>query len=220
MISSFLHRRFAALVLATLVLIPAGLFAGTPLICHPYAIGSARSLPGSDGDWKGVNPAYDRTHLVRDTLALLTPETPVIVRMETMRRAAIYATAGMRGWSTKEGFNAEDRAHVAAILEQLRARTQNASAPARDRALALFDVGFFSETLRHTGVDPALDGYRLLVKARELRGADPEMDFALALASSWPNRRTEHTGHLAQARALAKPGSLLAVNLDSHFGKS
>ena len=66
--------------------------AGTPLICHPYTIGAAKSLPGSDGDWKGVNPSYDRTHLVRDTLALLTPETPVIVRMETLRRAAIYAT--------------------------------------------------------------------------------------------------------------------------------
>ena len=41
-------------------------FAGTPLICHPYNIGNAKSLPGSEGDWKGVNPAYDRANLVRD----------------------------------------------------------------------------------------------------------------------------------------------------------
>jgi hypothetical protein len=60
--------------------------AGTPLICHPYVIGNAKSLPGSDGGWKGVNPNYDRTHLVRDTLALLTPETPVIIRMGDRRR--------------------------------------------------------------------------------------------------------------------------------------
>src|SRR6187455_2370169 len=93
--------------------------AGTPLICHPYNIGSAKSLPGSDGDWKGVNPNYDRTNLVHDTLALLTPETPIIVRMETLRRAAIYATAGMRGWSAA-GFNDEDRANTAAILEKLK----------------------------------------------------------------------------------------------------
>jgi len=198
----------------------ASAFAGTPLICHPYAIGTAKSLPGSDGDWKGVNPAYDRAHLVKDTLALLTPETPVIVRMETLRRAALYATAGMRGWSSKTGFNAEDRAHVAALLEKLRARTTDESAPANLRALALFDVGFFSETLRHTGIDPALDGYTLIVKARELRGTDAEMDFALALASSWPNRRAEHTTHLANARTAAKANTLLAANLASHFGKS
>lgn len=198
----------------------ASAFAGTPLICHPYAIGTAKSLPGSDGGWKGVNPSYDRTHLVKDTLALLTPETPVIVRMETLRRAAIYATAGLRGWDSKTGYTAEDRAHVAALLEELRARTTDAAAPANLRALALFDVGFFSETLRHAGVDPSLDGYALITKARELRGPDAEMDFALALASSWPNRRTEHTTHLANARAASKADTILATNLASHFGKS
>ena len=148
----------------------------------------------------------------------LTPDTPVIVRMETLRRAAIYATAGMRGWSTPAGYSPEDRANVATLLARLRARAQDTAAPAH--ALALFDVGFFSETLRHTGVDPALDGYPLLVQALELRGADPEMEFALALASSWPNRRAEHDTHLARARAAAKSGTLLAANLATHFGKS
>jgi hypothetical protein len=192
--------------------------AGTPLICHPYNIGAAKSLPGSEGDWKGVNPNYDRSNLVRDTLALLTPETPVIVRMETLRRAAIYATAGMRGWTTGKGFTDEDRANTNAILEQLRARTKTAKGQAL--AVATFDVGFFIETLRHTGVDRTLDGYDLIVKARELRGPDPDMEFALALASSWPNRRAEHSEHLARARAGAKPGTLLAQNLASHFSGS
>src|SRR5688500_4770321 len=94
-------------ILTSLLIVPlisARVHAGTPLICHPYIIGAASSLPGSDGDWKGVNPSYDRTHLVRDTLALLNADTPIIVRMETLRRAAIYATAGMRGWSEKSGF--------------------------------------------------------------------------------------------------------------------
>ncbi len=192
--------------------------AGTPLICHPYAIGAAKSLPGSDGDWKGVNPAYDRKNLQHDTLALLTPETPIIVRMETLRRAAIYATAGMRGWSTQTGFSAEDLANTSGILEQLRARTKDAKGPAL--ALALFDVGFFIETLRHAGVDRSTDGYELLVKARALRGPDADMEFALALASSWPHQRAEHTEHLARARQGAKPGSLLAANLASHFSGS
>jgi hypothetical protein len=190
---------------------------GTPLICHPYVIGTARSLPGSDGDWKGVNPTYDRAHLVRDTLALLTPETPVIVRMETLRRAAIYATAGMRGWGDKSGFNAEDRANTSALLEKLQARVKTATGG--NLALALFDVGFFIETLRQTGLDRSLNGYDTLVKARELRGPDADMEFALALASAWPKRK-EHSDHLSSARAGAKAGSLLATNLASHFGGS
>src|SRR5688500_20051787 len=118
-------RRFTAVALVG-VLASFTSFAGTPLICHPYAIGAAKSLPGSDGDWKGVNPNYDRTNLVRDTLALLTPETPVIVRMETLRRAAIYATAGMRGWSAA-GLNDEDRATTAAIRAKLHARSETAT---------------------------------------------------------------------------------------------
>lgn len=206
------------LLVAAALLAPLLARAGTPLICHPYNIGTAQSLPGSDGDWKGVNPSYDRSHLVRDTLALLTPDTPVIVRMETLRRAAIYATAGMRGWSTKQGFTDEDRAHTAALLAKLRARTQNAKGGAL--ALALFDVGFFTETLRHTGVDPTLNGYDLLLQARELRGPDAEMDFALALASAWPRRAPEHAAHLARARAGAKAGTLLASNLATHFSGS
>lgn len=192
--------------------------AGTPLICHPYAIGNAKSLPGSDGDWKGVNPNYDRTHLVRDTLALLAPETPVIVRMETLRRAAIYATAGMRGWGTKEGFTAEDKANVAGLLAQLRERMRTTTGAAQ--TLAIFDVGFFSETLRHTGMEMPPDGYDLLAKALKLQGANADMEFALALATSWPNQRSEHSGHLSRARQGAKPGSLLALNLASHFSGS
>jgi hypothetical protein len=214
-------RRFGQRLLAffTIALLGvASVRAGTPLICHPYAIGTAKSLPGSDGDWKGVNPAYDRTHLVRDTLALLTPETPIIVRMETLRRAAIYATAGMRGWSTQAGFSLEDKKHTSALLKALQARAKDARGDAL--ALALFDAGFFSETLRHTGIDPTVDGYALLAKARELRGADANLEFALALASSWPQRRTEHAAHLQRARTGAKPGSLLATNLASHFAGS
>lgn len=211
----FLGRLLTLCAAFALVLSP--VHAGTPLICHPYAIGDAKSLPNSVGDWKGVNPTYDRASLVTDTLAILAPETPVIVRMETLRRAAIYATAGMRGWSTKGGFTDEDRANTKAITEALRARAEAKGAD----ALALFDYGFFVETLRHTRVDSAVDGYAILARALALRGNDPEMEFALALASSWPNRRDkEQALHLSRARAGAKPGSLLAANLATHFGRS
>lgn len=202
---------FAAILLA-----PATVFSGTPLICHPYDIAGAASLPAGP-DWHGVSRTYDRTHLTRDTLALLRADTPIIVRMETLRRAALYATAGMRNWD-KDSYTAEDRAVALDLFERLRARTTDATGPAL--ALAHFDAGFFIETLRHARMDLKIDGYAMLAKAAALRGPDAEMEFALALASSWPNKRSEHPDHLARARAAAKPGTLLAANLATHFGKS
>jgi len=197
---------------------PALVHAGPPLICHPYTIGSAKSLPGSDGSdhWLGISKTYDRKNLVSDTLALLTPDTPVIVRMETPRRAAIYATSEMRGWE-KNSYTEEDRRISADLLTALRNRTKDSAS--KNRALALFDAGFFAETLRQTNLDPGVDGYALLTEAAKLRGPDPEMDFALALASYSP-RRKEHTEYLTRARAAAKADSLLASNLATHFSKS
>jgi hypothetical protein len=189
-------------------------FAGSPLICHPYAIGKAKSLP-SGNDWHGVSRNYDRANLVADTLSLLTPETPVIVRMETLRRAAIYATSGMRAWD-KGTYTAEDRALAFALLEKLREIATKATGSSH--ALALFDVGFFTETLRQTNIDRSLNGYAVLLAARDLRGPDADMEFALALATTLPKRQ-EHVAHLVRAREGARDGSLLAVNLTSHFGQ-
>jgi hypothetical protein len=199
------------------LLTPASLHAGPPLICHPYEIGAAQSLPGAkEGHWLGIDKNYDRKTLVRDTLALLTPDSPILVRMETLRRAAIYATSEMRGWE-KNAYTAEDREISARLLKQLRERANDKDSA--KRALAIFDAGFFAETLRQTNMDPGLDGYALLVKAAELRPNDPEIQFALAVASVSP-QRAEHREHLTRARAAAKTNSLLASNLASHFSKS
>jgi hypothetical protein len=167
-------------------------------------------------DKGGPLATYDRRQLADDTLALLTPKTPILVRMETLRRAAIYVTANLRGWD-KGKYTAEDRAIATALLNKLRERTRDASAPAS--TLALFDLGFYSETLRQAGADPSLDGYALLVRAADLSKGDPFMEFALALASSYP-RRPEQAKHLAKARAAAAHEPALAANLASHFGKS
>src|SRR5215467_2497445 len=74
----------------TLTLIRPAL-AGPVLICKSYEIGAAKSLPWGGSDWRSVKPDYDINRLVEDTMALLTPDTPVLVRMETLRRAVIYA---------------------------------------------------------------------------------------------------------------------------------
>lgn len=205
------HRALVALLLVTVL--PLTAHAGPPLICHPYDIGAAKCLPGGTKDHFGLSAGYDRTNLVADTLALLTPATPIIVRMETLRRAALYATNEMSAWRSNRAYGENDRDLALGLLAKLRERTQDA-AFARD--LALFDLGFYAETLRQTRLDPALDGYALLARVAELRPADTEVQFALALASVSP-KRAEHAAHLAQARAGARPGTLLAANLGTHF---
>ena len=79
----------ASAVVSVLVSSPA--LAGPPLVCFPFEIGNAGTLPMGANGWRSIDPTYDVTRLVDDTLALLRPETPVLVRMETLRRATIYA---------------------------------------------------------------------------------------------------------------------------------
>ena len=169
-------------LLATGVVLLAGnLWAGPPLICHEVEIGGARSLPWKSGpNWNGADPAYKVANLSRDTLALLTPATPVNVRMETLRRAAIYAASEPR--------RAEE------LTSRLLARTLDAEASGKADALAWFDAGYFVETLRQAtfvyrydmlsakekaewklrGEGASLDGYAWVQKAIRLGGKDME----------------------------------------------
>src|SRR2546428_10659923 len=71
--------------------------AGPPLICRPFDIGNAKSLPFQGPDWSAVPASYDVSRLVGDTMALLQPDTPVIVRMETIRRGATYSPHNPEG---------------------------------------------------------------------------------------------------------------------------
>src|SRR5687767_9498121 len=64
-------------------------------LCRTLDIAGARSLPWGH-EWWTRDTAYDLGRLVGDTEALLTASTPVIVRMETIRRASIYASHDQR----------------------------------------------------------------------------------------------------------------------------
>ena len=81
----------AVLVVTGVLLLQSVALAGPPLICHPFNIGDARSLPFQGPAWSRVDPNYDVTNLVKDTLSLLGNDVPVIVRMETLRRATLYS---------------------------------------------------------------------------------------------------------------------------------
>src|SRR5690606_27188202 len=88
------HVLLSASTLVVTLAVAGTALAGPPLICHPFDIGTARSLPigPADGGWSSIDRSYDRSRLVTDTLALLTPATPTLVRMETLRRATMYVT--------------------------------------------------------------------------------------------------------------------------------
>ncbi len=215
-------KYFAGLAAALLFLAGTAI-AGPPLICHAVDIGTANSLPWTSSGWNlSGQETYDVSHLVPDTLALLAPSTPVLVRMETLRRATLYA---------------QKRTAIAMeLLMRLEARTRENP---KD-ALAAFDFGYLAECYKqaswltqHTdwlkateGVGNAranvamkIDGYEWVRKAIVLRGSDPQMEFAAALMTT-EGARSEHNQHLQNAMAGAKADALLARNLASRFPKS
>ncbi len=161
-------RASSLIVAAAMVLLARPALAGPPLLCFPFEIGTAKSLPMGHGGWQETDPKYDVSHLVADTLALLTPETPIKVRMETMRRAAVYASI--------------NPAVADALLKALEDR---AKVSREGAGLHVFDFGYLVETYKAAkpifkmsiaGLE-RIDGYQLVLKARALHG-DPAMEFA------------------------------------------
>jgi len=192
--------------------------AGPPLICHPFSIGTAQSLAwNAQPGWRGDVAGYDISHLTDETVALLSPSTPVIVRMETLRRAAIYAL--------------RDEKVADQLLTRLVDRTRKGENGARADALAWFDAGYYVETFRQAvpiardkSTEKALaalvekvDGYAMVQKSLTLRGSDPAIEFAAAIITL--NRdRADQPVHAAKARDGAKQDALLAQNIDMLTG--
>lgn len=185
--------------------------AGPPLLCHTFDIGNAKSLPWISHDWNLIGKeTYDVNNLVADTIAILDTDPTVLVRMETLRRATLYSQ--MDPHSAKH------------LLIKLMARSDAAAQNSSAAALAFFDLGYFAKSLEQLqwvhkdASNPAqgLDGYALLNKAIQLRGSDPQMEFAAAIiALNTP--ASEHQDHAQKAIAGAKNDPLLARNLSAHF---
>ncbi|HLK17494.1 MAG TPA: hypothetical protein VKT81_01020 [Bryobacteraceae bacterium] len=179
--------------------------AGPPLICHPYAIGDAKSLPwsASTRDWDATDPAYNTQNLANDTLQLLDQSPSVLVRMETLRRAVIYG--------------GKNHSAARALLAQLKERES-----AKPTANAYFDYGYFLSSMSQIqwlykeDLAAGVDGYQFVEKALALEPNSAELHFAAALMATVPARTTERNEHLARART-AKNDALLTQNLATHF---
>src|SRR5438309_11498372 len=174
-------RRFAIAMVATSLFLATAAQAGPPLICHTIEIGQTKSLPWISDNWNlSGGETYDTKNLVRDTLEILAPDAPVLVRMETLRRATLYAR--------------KDPVAAKELLARLHARATSAESTGHPDALAWFDVGYLAETYKQwigqkwmrfsaDEQNPAagVDGYAMVKKALALRTSDPQMEFAGAL---------------------------------------
>lgn len=208
-------RIFVRLSLAALVLLAAARpsLAGPPLLCHPFDIGDARSLPwdGVAAWWAG-QPGYDVKRVTADTTALLTPDVPVLVRMETLRRAALYAT--------------QDAAVARQLLAAFTDRAQRAAA---DDPFAPFDAGYLTETFRQIArlgdwselgarariardAVGTADGYALMQRTLSLRPDDASVEFAAALVARGTGQPS-YGRHAAKARQGAAKDALLSRNI-------
>jgi hypothetical protein len=207
-LSKTLQHALLTLVALSLAASPA--WAGPPLVCHPFDIGNAQSLPWISHDWNlSGKENYDTKKLADDTIAILEGSSQAtLVHMETLRRATLYAR--------------QDPVAAKQLLLKLTARAQASQNSAHPEALAIFDAGFLAEAykqwLGEGAKNPAngMDGYALVKAALRLSSEDPQMEFAAALiALNGP--AAERQEHARKAIAGAKTDALLAQNLKSHF---
>lgn len=180
--------------------------AGPPLICHAIEIGQAKSLPLLDWNRKDT-AGYELKNLSRDTLAILDANAPVLVRMETIRRATIFAR--------------HDPQVAKELLTRVLARAEASDAGVPE-VFAWFDAGYLIETYKQwigtSERNPAsrMDGYAWVKKAIGERGDDAEMQFAAALITLG-GPQAVHRDHARRAVEGAKGDPLLAQNLASNF---
>jgi hypothetical protein len=209
--------RLTSIAALALVVSAQAVYAGPPLLCHPFDIGTAASLPWSgSSSWFDGRSDYRIANLVADTEALLGPSTPVVVRMETLRRAAIYAS--------------RDPHVAAALLDRLAAKATASKSAGRADARALMDVAYATEALRqiaqiggvqgykqHAAAIAALvlgrDGTRDMAASLAASPDDPALAFAAALIASDKDRGA-YLAHAQKARAGASRDALVARNLN------
>ena len=109
--------------------------AGPPLICHPFDIGNAKSLPFVSHDWNlSGGESYNTTNLAQDTIEILDSSKVTLVHMETLRRATLYAKSDPR--AAKQ------------LLARLTARAEASENSPHPDALAIFDAGYLAEAYK------------------------------------------------------------------------
>jgi hypothetical protein len=193
----------------------AALFAGDPwdemfeqpLVNWALEIGGAQSLP--------LSPGYDIERAPSDALALLTPDAPVLARMETIRRTIVLSR--------------KDPRLAYQLLAALSGRVRDAEGAGKPEPLARFDLGYAFETARQApwlkkDLLPDLNGYSLVMQAiRVLGDADPralDLQFAAGLILLEPKGQHPYYPHFKTVVRGTAEGSLLEKNLLLHLART
>jgi hypothetical protein len=200
-------RTLAALAVVVTFAAPA--LAGPPLICFPFQTDGGKLISwGTGSGWNTPDPSYDIRKLVADTNAVLTADSPILTRMENLRRATIYAQ--------------REPAIADALLKSVMGRALATTTDSR----AWFDAGYLIESFKQAAAirdksDPArrawapvdetikVDGYNWVKKAMSMTGPSAEMEFAASLMT----QGTLSADHRARALAAAPKNSPLAKNI-------
>ena len=200
-------RSLLALAVVSCFATPA--LAGPPLICFPFETEGGKLIAwGSGPGWNTPDRSYDIKKLVADTNAILATDAPILNRMETMRRATIYA---MR-----------DPQIAQELLKSVMTRALATTTDSR----AWFDAGYLIESYKQAthlrdqrkpelrawaGVDETIrvDGYNWVKKAMAMTAPNAEMEFAASLMT----QGSVASAHRARAASAAPKGSLVARNL-------
>jgi hypothetical protein len=185
-------------------------------LVYPFDIGKAQSLPWGD-DWSRGRADYNLANLIPDTDALLTPSTPIVVRLETLRRAVIYAS--------------RDRQIAESLLLTFAKRARGADPSGNPGALAFLDAAFVTDALWQVGqhdnppftelsrqvhgLVAGAGGYALVQRGLALHPDDPAYEFAAALIAGVAHLGSpEFIAHARKAIAGSSRDALIARNLD------
>lgn len=217
------NPRFTHLAAALLITSLAGLtLAGPPTICHPVAIGDAKSLPMGSGSMD-LSRSYKAENVVKDTINILKTTDSTLVRMETLRRATLYLQ--------------KDKARAHELLGNLAFMALDAEASGKTQwaAQAWFDAGYLGACYQqidididwNPGVADGVHGYAWIQKGITLAGGNAEMEYGAALATLpearakardiKPTDRDQYNAHIRRAALGAQKGSSLEVNLAAHL---
>lgn len=198
-----------ALALVIVLVSASPALAGPALVCIPFDTGSTKLLAwGSGPGWNTPDRSFDVKKLTAETLRALDADEAVLARMETLRRATIYAM--------------QDPAAAHHLLSALIGRALSTTPTAR----AWFDAGYVVEAYRQAvplrgdgrfdraswaATDETLrvNGYGFVKKAIAMGGPSAEMEFAASLMTQGATA----SAHRSRAIAASTRGSYLAANL-------
>jgi hypothetical protein len=141
-------------------------------LCLRLDIGDARTLPWGTQWWSG-QPDYALSRLIHDTEALLDASTPPIVRMETIRRASIYAS--------------RDHTVAEQLLTSILERARQSERGGRPDALAAFDAAYMATMFSQIVMFQGAEVGRLSVRVKAL--LDGVDEYALVTRSVAPAPR-------------------------------